>query len=125
MRLALAVAAGGALGAMARHFIGALALRLLGPHFPWGTLTVNVAGSFLMGALIGMLALRGQASPLLRAFLAVGVLGGFTTFSSFSLDAVALIERRAHLAALGYVLASVLLSIGALFGGLRLVRLLA
>lgn len=125
MRLALAVAAGGALGAVARHLTGLAALRLLGPHFPWGTLTVNILGSFLMGALIGALALRGHASPLLRAFLAVGVLGGFTTFSSFSLDAVTLIERRAHLAALGYVLASVLLSIAALIAGLRLIRLLA
>jgi CrcB protein len=124
VRLALAVAAGGALGAVARHLTGLAALRLFGPHFPWGTLTVNVLGSFLMGILVGVLALRGEASPLLRAFLAVGVLGGFTTFSSFSLDAVTLIERRAYLAALGYVLASLLLSIGALFGGLRLVRVL-
>jgi CrcB protein len=114
---------GGGLGAALRHLVNLGAARLLGVGYPWGTLTVNVVGSFVMGVLVAWLATR-FAGPdhHLRLFLATGVLGGFTTFSAFSLDAVALWERGAHGAAAGYVLASVVLSIGGLFAGLALGR---
>ncbi|MGI9404852.1 MAG: CrcB family protein, partial [Hyphomicrobiaceae bacterium] len=91
-------------------------------NFPWGTLTVNVLGSFLMGILIGFLALRVSGGENLRVFLAVGVLGGFTTFSAFSLDVFYLMERKSHGLAFLYASASVFLSIAALFIGLYLAR---
>jgi len=118
------VAAGGALGSVARYQTGVWALRILGPRTPWaGTFTVNVAGGFLMGLLVGVLAFRGGADQdRWRLLLAVGVLGGFTTFSSFSLDASLMIQRRAWDAALGYAVASVVLGISALFIGLALAR---
>ncbi len=114
------VAAGGALGASARYLTGVGAVRLLGLGFPWGTLTVNVVGSFLMGVLIVALAERGGMR--FAPFLTVGILGGFTTFSAFSLDAVTLFERGQVSAAAGYVAASVILSITALFLGLWIAR---
>ena len=117
------VALGGAIGAGARHLVNIAALRAFGPAFPAGTLTVNVVGGLLMGLLAGWLALRyedgGQA---LRLFLATGILGGFTTFSAFSLDAVLLWQRGDTAAAAGYVLASVILSILALLAGLSIMR---
>jgi CrcB protein len=118
------VAAGGALGSMARYQTGVWALRLIGPNRPWaGTFTVNIVGGFLMGLLVGVLAHRGGADQdRWRLILAVGVLGGFTTFSSFSLDTALMIQRRAWDVALTYALASVALSIGALFLGLALAR---
>ena len=118
----LLVAIGGALGASARHLVGLGALRLWGPHFPWGTMLINIAGSFAMGAFIEILARRFGASNELRLFVATGVLGGFTTFSSFSLDFAALWERGSALPALGYMLTSVVGAILALFLGLWLVR---
>jgi len=114
------VAIGGAIGASARYLVNLAAVRVMGREFPWGTLGVNVLGSFLMGVLIATLARRGGND--LLPFLAVGVLGGFTTFSSFSLDAVTLWERGQGALALGYVLASVGLSILGLFAGLALAR---
>ena len=124
MERLLIVAAGGALGSMARYQTGVLALRLLGPGKPWaGTFTVNIAGGFLMGLLVGVLTFKGGADQdRWRLLLAVGVLGGFTTFSSFSLDTALMIQRRAWDAALGYAFASVALSISALFIGLALAR---
>ena len=124
MERLLYVAAGGALGSMARYQTGVWALRWLGPGRPWvGTFTVNILGGFLMGLLVGVLALRGGADQdRWRLLLAVGVLGGFTTFSSFSLDTALMIQRRAWDAAFGYALASVVLSISALFIGLTLAR---
>ena len=98
--------------------------RLLGFGFPWGTLTVNVLGCFLMGLLIGAMALRWSVGNELRAFLTVGVLGGFTTFSAFSTDFALLIERNTYASAGFYLVASVGLSIAALFLGLALVRAL-
>ena len=98
--------------------------RLLGYGFPWGTLTVNVLGCFIMGLLIEAMALRWSVSNELRAFLAVGILGGFTTFSAFSTDFALLFERDQYLAAGFYLAASVGLSIGALFLGLAIVRAL-
>lgn len=118
------VALGGALGASARYGVAALMLRLLGPGFPWGTFTVNVVGSFAMGLLIEGLALKFEVSPEVRVMLVTGFLGGFTTFSAFSLDTANLIERNAYGPAAVYVIASVVLSIGALFGGLMLGRTL-
>jgi CrcB protein len=120
----LLVAVGGALGSVARYQTGVWALRLLGPRTPWaGTFTVNVAGGFLMGLLVGVLAFRGGADQdRWRLLLAVGGLGGFTTFSSFSLDAALMIQRRAWDSALGYAVTSVVLSISALFIGLALAR---
>ncbi|WP_205967396.1 fluoride efflux transporter CrcB [Aquisalinus luteolus] len=114
----LVIAAGGAIGAMARHAVGQLAMRLLGPNFPWGTLTVNVLGSLAMGLVIAWLVAREPAGQGVRAFLAVGLLGAFTTFSTFALDAVTLYERKAMMTAGLYVGASVILSIVALFAGL-------
>jgi CrcB protein len=120
----LIVAAGGALGALARYGVGVWAQRLFpAAQWPWATLTVNVVGGLLMGLLAGWLALRGGAhSESLRLFAAVGVLGGFTTFSAFSLEAALMIERRQLAMAGGYVAASVVLSIAALFIGLMVAR---
>jgi CrcB protein len=122
----LLVALGGAIGAGCRHLVNLGALRLLGPGFPFGTLTANVVGGLLMGLAAGYFALfyagGGQG---MRLFLTTGVLGGFTTFSAFSLDAVLLWERGDMWTALGYVLVSVAASILALAAGLFLVRSLA
>ncbi len=122
MKIIAAIAIGGAVGAVARHLVGAQMLRLLGSGFPWGTLTVNVVGSFAMGALVELMAVRWNVGPELRAFMTVGVLGAFTTFSTFSLDVAVLGERGALLPAALYVLVSVGLSIAALFFGLWLFR---
>jgi fluoride exporter len=122
MRLILFAAAGGALGAGARHAINTAMLASLGPGFPWATLTVNVVGSLLMGALVQALMPFDGGSPALRVFLATGILGGFTTFSAFSLDAWLLYEREQHVALAVYVAVSVLLSIAMLVLGMALVR---
>jgi CrcB protein len=121
----IAVAAGGAFGAALRYLFAAQIGRLLGPGFPWGILATNILGSFVMGVLVEGLALKWNLSPEMRAFLTVGVLGGFTTFSSFSLDTVLLWQRGEVIAAAVYVAASVCLSIAALVAGLLLVRSLA
>ena len=118
----LIVAIGGAVGASLRHLTGLAAMRLLGLGFPWGTLTVNLVGSFAMGAFIEWLARRTGASPELRLFMATGLLGGFTTFSAFSLDVAVLWERGEGLVAASSVLVSVCGAIAALFAGLWLVR---
>ncbi len=118
----LAVGAGGAIGAMARHGVSRTAMHLLGPNFPWGTLAANIMGSFAMGLFIVWLAHREPATPALRAFLTVGMLGAFTTFSTFSLDVVTLYRDRTLMIAGAYLLASVILSVGALLGGLALGR---
>jgi len=116
----LIVAAGGALGAVARYGIGRL---LPASGWPWGTLTVNVVGGLLIGLLAGWLAFRGGVhGESIRLFAAVGVLGGFTTFSAFSLETALMIERRQLAMAGGYVAASVALSVLALFIGLVVAR---
>ncbi|PSH69479.1 fluoride efflux transporter CrcB [Phyllobacterium brassicacearum] len=125
MNAILLVASGGAIGSVARYLVGILMARILGVAFPWGTLTVNIVGGLLMGLFIELLARRFEGSPELRLFVAIGVLGGFTTFSSFSLDFAVLWERGDLAAAFFYVLASVILSIGALFFGLWLARIAA
>ena len=119
----LIVAAGGAVGAAGRHLTVAGVTALMGHGFPYGTLVVNVAGSFALGALTETAALTWSASQEARAFLAVGVLGAFTTFSAFSLDVVVQIERGALGPAALYVLSSVALSVVGLFAGLRLMRM--
>lgn len=120
--LLLAVAAGGAAGSLLRFGAMSAVGHWLGSGFPWGTLVVNVLGSFVMGVLIEGWALAWSVSPEMRAFLTVGVLGGFTTFSTFSLDAAYLIERQQTAAAAAYVVASVAMSVGSLFLGLMLMR---
>jgi CrcB protein len=116
------IAAGGAVGAVARYMVMVGVARLWGSAFPWGTLTVNVVGSFVLGALIEILALVWSPGEGVRALLVVGMLGAFTTFSTFSLDVVTLYERGALAAAAAYVIASVVLSVAALFAGLWVVR---
>ena len=116
------VAAGGAIAAALRHLVNLASLRLVGPGFPWGTMAINVMGSFAMGVFIELLARRFNASNELRLFIATGVLGGFTTFSAFSLDFAVLWERGAALPALTYAITSVVGSILALFLGLWLAR---
>ena len=118
----LLVALGGAIGASLRHLSGLAALRLLGTDFPWGTAFVNVVGSFLMGLFIEALARRYGVSNEMRLFVATGFLGGFTTFSSFSLDAVVLMERGSAGMAFLYVVGSVMVGIAALFAGLAVAR---
>ncbi|MEM9783140.1 MAG: fluoride efflux transporter CrcB [Pseudomonadota bacterium] len=120
MSALVAVALGGALGASAR-FLAVSAIMRAAPGFPWGTLTVNVAGSMLMGVLAVYLMERGGFGRL-APFLLTGVLGGFTTFSAFSLDALYLIERGRVAAAASYIGGSVLLSVGALALGLWAAR---
>jgi len=114
------VALGGAVGASLRYLTGVAALRLMGPGFPWGTVTVNVAGSLVMGLFAALVAHRGGQvwAPLVMT----GILGGFTTFSAFSLDAVTLFERGQPGTAALYVAVSVVVSISALLVGLALGR---
>ena len=118
----LLVMLGGALGAGARHLAGVAQLRLLGPGFPWATLFVNLAGSLFMGLLAGWLVQRG-GSEHMRLFLAVGILGGFTTFSAFSLDLGLMLQRGELASAMAYALASLVGGVVLLFAGLWLMRL--
>lgn len=118
------VALGGAIGASARYIVGTQTLRLMGSGFPWGTLCVNILGCLLMGILIEALALKINLSQDIRHFLFTGILGGFTTFSAFSLDFAFLTERKEHVLAWTYLGTSVAFSILALFAGLWLVRTL-
>jgi fluoride exporter len=120
--LILAVAAGGALGSVARYLMGIGATRLFGLTFPWGTLLINILGSFLIGAFAELFALKWNLPQETRVFLTVGLCGGFTTFSTFSLDAWVLMERGDWGLAAAYIAGSVVLSIGALIGALSLVR---
>ena len=122
MKLLLAVALGGAIGAVARYQAMVWFTRWLGSGFPFGTLFVNVAGSFAMGLFIELLAVRLGSTLQWRAFVAVGVLGAFTTFSTFALDVAVLYERGQLLSAGAYLAASVALSILALFAGLWTLR---
>ncbi len=121
----LLVAVGGAFGASARHLVAVASARAFGTGFPVGTLAINVVGCFLMGILVEALALRAEGSNGLRLLIATGFLGGFTTFSAFSLDFMVLWERGEAIVALAYVAASVLLSLAAVAAGLWLVCTLA
>ena len=117
------IAIGGALGSMGRYATGIYVGRWLGTSFPWSTLIINVFGSFLIGAFAELFALSWSTSQNVRVFLIVGICGGYTTFSTFSLDIVTLINRDANLAALAYIIASVILGLAALYAGLHTVRL--
>jgi len=121
----LLVFIGGGLGSSLRHLINVASTRWLGTAFPYHTLIINITGSLVMGLIAGYLAFRGEASPHWRLFLMTGILGGYTTFSAFSLDAALLYERGEMALALLYVAGSVMLSIAGLFAGLALVRQLA
>ncbi len=114
------VALGGAIGASARYLTSVGAMRMMGPGFPWGTLAVNIIGSFLMGVLVVTLAHKDATR--MAPFLMTGVLGGFTTFSAFSLDAMAIFERGQTALAAWYIAASVLLSLGAIILAMFLTR---
>jgi fluoride exporter len=122
MGMIIAIAAGGGLGALARHYAAAGAMHLWGAAFPYGTLLVNVTGSFLIGLLMETMALKWQVSLEMRAFLVTGLLGGFTTFSAFSFDVLKLAETDQTLAALLYVFLSVALSLAAIFAAVSLAR---
>ncbi len=125
MLAVLLVFLGAGLGGALRHGVNIGAARLLGAGFPWGTLTVNVVGSLAMGLLAAWFGLRSGSSQHMRLFLTTGILGGFTTFSTFSLDSVVLYERGEGGVALLYILASLLLSVAALFAGLYVVRMVS
>jgi CrcB protein len=121
----LVVFLGGGLGAALRHGVNVLSARWLGTAFPYATLFENVSGSLIMGLLAGYFAFKGDASQTWRLFLTTGMLGGYTTFSVFSLDAVLLYERGEMAMAATYVLASVALSIAGLVAGIAVVRYFA
>ena len=116
------VALGGAIGSAARYGVNVWSGRVLGMNFPWATLAVNVLGCFAMGVLIELMALKLNVSQEARAFLTTGILGGFTTFSAFSLELALLVERKTYGLAAAYAMASVGLSLAAVFIGLYLVR---
>ena len=120
----LAVFVGAGLGGMLRHGVNRASLAYLGPAFPYGTLFVNIAGGMLMGVLAELFLVKGGGSQEFRLFLITGFLGGFTTFSAFSLDAAQMWQRSDYAALASYIVASVLLSIAALFIGMAAVRAL-
>jgi len=120
----LAVAFGGAIGSLARYSVASLVQSAAWPGFLWGIFVVNISGGFIMGVLAELAALKLNFTPEVRAFLMVGVMGGYTTFSSFSLDSALLIERGAYASAAAYIAGSAVLSVAALFAGLWIVRVL-
>ena len=122
MKTVMAIALGGALGAVARHFISHWSVVALGNGFPWGTLTVNVVGCFALGVVVEVMALVWSPAADWRAFLTVGLLGAFTTFSAFALDISILHERGEMLQAILYITVSVAGSIAAIFAGMSLTR---
>ena len=122
MYMLLAIACGGALGALARHKVGSVAMLLFGSGFPYGTIIVNIAGSFLLGLLAGGLVFKFSLPQEARAFLMVGFCGAFTTFSTFALDFATLMERGNPMLAGVYVALSVAGAILAMFGGLTIMR---
>lgn len=124
MRLLALAVAGGAFGSGVRHLVNVGMARAMGPNFPWGTLTVNVVGSLLMGFLAEMILRRLGGSLEARAFLLTGVLGGFTTFSAFTLDISTMLGRGESATAGGYIVASVAISLAALYAGLALAKAL-
>ncbi|MDI7863265.1 fluoride efflux transporter CrcB [Rhizobiaceae bacterium n13] len=120
----LLVALGGAVGSVFRFLVGEATLRLVGHGFPWGTLIVNIVGSFLIGVFAELIVIKFDGSVQVRLFLITGILGGFTTFSAFSLETAALMENGSGLSALGYLALSVGFSLAAVFAGLALMRAL-
>jgi CrcB protein len=118
----LAVGLGGGLGALLRYFAAGAIQSAAWPGYPWGIFVVNVTGGLAMGLIVELSALKMQMSPEMRAFLTTGVLGGYTTFSTFSLDSVLLIERGNYGSAAVYIVGSTVLSILAVFAGMWAVR---
>ncbi|HEX7637251.1 MAG TPA: fluoride efflux transporter CrcB [Burkholderiaceae bacterium] len=121
----LLVFLGGGLGAALRHLVNQLSLRLAGSGFPWGTMFINITGSILMGVIAGLFAFKLSLPQSLRLFIATGILGGYTTFSTFSLESVLLLERGQPGQAALYVLGSVGMGLAGLFAGMAVVRVLA
>ena len=121
MGTVIAVGVGGGLGALLRYYVAGL-VQPAGYLFNWGIFFVNISGGFAMGLIIEASALRLNLSPDLRSFLTVGILGGYTTFSTYSLDSALLLQRGEYFQAAGYIIGSVVLSILALFAGLWVVR---
>ena len=113
---------GGGLGSALRHAVNEKGTVLWGVHYPWSTVFVNIAGSLAMGLIAGWFALRGHGGQLPRLFLTTGILGGFTTFSTFSLDASLLLERGQIWVGMAYIVGSVVVGILALFAGLAIMR---
>jgi fluoride exporter len=124
-QLVAAVAIGGAIGSVARYLVAIGSGKLFGLSFPWGTLIINIVGSFLIGAFVESFALKWDAPQAARAFLTVGICGGFTTFSTFSLDSYLLIDRGQWGPAAFYMIGSVVLGFAGLMAGLHLVRSLS
>lgn len=122
MNLVLSIALGGALGAVSRHFIAQRVAAAFGLAFPFGTLVVNVLGSFLLGLMVSLFAEKYALSQEVRGFLTVGLLGGFTTFSAFTMETMLLFERHTLGLAVLYVIASVGLAVVAMFAGIALGR---
>lgn len=120
----LMVALGGALGSLVRYFVAGAVQPAWWPGFPFGIFVVNITGGLMMGLITGLAALKLNMTQEMRAFLTTGILGGYTTFSTFSLDSAMLMERGAYIQAGAYIVGSVVLSILALFGGLWLMRIL-
>jgi CrcB protein len=118
----LIVFLGGGFGAMIRHGVNLLSMRTLGTQFPYSTFFINVTGSTIMGLIGAYFLVKGDASQHWRLFLTTGILGGYTTFSAFSLDAALLYERGELGLAAFYVIGSVVLSLAGLFAGLAIVR---
>ena len=118
------VAVGGALGSLARYLVAGAVQPAWWPGFPFGIFVVNITGGLAMGLITGLAALKLNLTPEMRAFLTTGILGGYTTFSTFSLDSAMLMERGAFVQAGAYVVGSVVLSILALFTGLWIMRVM-
>jgi fluoride exporter len=118
----VAVALGGAVGSVARYLVGIGSGILFGMAFPWGTLIINITGSFLIGTFVGLFALKWNLPQVAKIFVTVGICGGYTTFSAFSLDAWSLIERGQTMTSILYMVVSVTLSVSALTAALLLVR---
>lgn len=123
MKTLIFVAIGGALGAICRYCVEIAATQLGSGQFPWGTFTVNIVGSFVLGVLAAAMTFAWSPSPELRAFLVVGLLGGFTTFSAFSMDVAVLIEKDRLALAAVYLIGTVTISVAGLFAGLKLTRM--
>ena len=122
MTTVLYAALGGAIGASLRYGVNVASMSMFGAGFPWGTMFVNVAGSLVMGGLIAVMADVWVTSQQMRVFLLTGILGGFTTFSAFSLDFVTLYERKEYGLAMAYAGGTVALSLVAIFAGMWLAR---
>jgi len=122
MGVVIAVGVGGGLGALLRYFLASALQPAWWPGFPFGIFIVNITGGLAMGVITELAALKLQMTPEMRAFLTTGILGGYTTFSTFSLDSALLMERGAYVQALTYIVGSVVLSILALFAGLWIIR---